>query len=35
MKRGLEWNSFNTAVKVFLDPNKTMRVDEEHPGKER
>ena len=26
---------FKTAVKVFLDPNKMIRVDEEHPGEER
>ena len=26
---------FKTAAKVFLDPNKMIRVDEEHPGEER
>ena len=26
---------FKTAVKVFLDPNKLIRVDEEHSGEER
>ena len=26
---------FKTAVKVFLDPNKMIRVDEEHLGEER
>ena len=26
---------FKTAVKVFLDPNKLIREDEEHPGEER
>lgn len=26
---------FRTAVKIFLDPNKMIREDEEHPGEER
>ena len=26
---------FKTAAKVFFDPNKMIRVDEEHPGEER